>query len=196
MTRYRKLFPNEKLGTGMEEKGSMMNRTIKAAVGMVAIAAMSVGTLAACGGSSSSSDNGKGKVYFLGSSFAFIAPIIAATKQWGLPGTIAGLTSVSLVYFIMSALVKWQGKKLLDRIFPPVVIGPAIILIGLSLSGSAVDMAKANWILAFSSLITAILVLTFCKGLMKLVPIITGVVVGYIIAICMGEVDFSGIAAA
>lgn len=50
MTRYRKLFPNEKLGTGMEEKGSMMNRTIKAAVGMVAIAAMSVGTLAACGG--------------------------------------------------------------------------------------------------------------------------------------------------
>ena len=68
----------------------------------------------------------KGKVpIFLGSSFAFIAPIIAATKQWGLPGTIAGLTSVSLVYFIMSALVKWQGKKLLDKIFPPVVIGPA-----------------------------------------------------------------------
>ncbi len=139
----------------------------------------------------------KGKVpIFLGSSFAFIAPIIAATKQWGLPGTIAGLTSVSLVYFVMSALVKWQGKKLLDRIFPPVVIGPAIILIGLSLSGSAVDMAKTNWILAFASLITAILALTFCKGLMKLVPIISGVIVGYVIAICMGEVDFSGVAAA
>ena len=139
----------------------------------------------------------KGKVpIFLGSSFAFIAPIIAATKQWGLPGTIAGLTSVSLVYFVMSALVKWQGKKLLDRIFPPVVIGPAIILIGLSLSGSAVGMAKTNWILAFASLITAILVLTFCKGLMKLVPIISGVIVGYVIAICMGEVDFSGVAAA
>ena len=139
----------------------------------------------------------KGKVpIFLGSSFAFIAPIIAATKQWGLPGTIAGLTSVSLVYFIMSALVKWQGKKLLDRIFPPVVIGPAIILIGLSLSGSAVNMAKTNWVLAFASLITAILVLTFCKGLMKLVPIISGVIVGYVIAICMGEVDFSDVAAA
>ena len=139
----------------------------------------------------------KGKVpIFLGSSFAFIAPIIAATKQWELPGTIAGLTSVSLVYFAMSALVKWQGKKLLDRIFPPVVIGPAIILIGLSLSGSAVDMAKTNWILSFASLITAILVLTFCKGLMKLVPIISGVIVGYVIAICMGEVDFSGVAAA
>ena len=139
----------------------------------------------------------KGKVpIFLGSSFAFIAPIIAATKEWGLPGTLAGLTAVSLVYFVISALVKWQGKKLLDRIFPPVVIGPVIILIGLSLSGSAVNMAKTNWILAFASLLTAIGVLTFCKGMMKLVPIISGVIVGYIIAICMGLVDFSGVAAA
>lgn len=76
----------------------------------------------------------KGKVpIFLGSSFAFIAPIIAAAKQWGMPGTIAGIAGVALVYFIMSALIKWQGKKLLDRLFPPVVIGPVIILIGLSL---------------------------------------------------------------
>ncbi len=139
----------------------------------------------------------KGKVpIFLGSSFAFIAPIIAATKQWGLPGTLAGLTSVSLVYFIVSALVRWQGKRLLDRLFPPIVIGPVIILIGLSLSGSAVDMAKTNWILAFASLLTAIAVLTFAKGLFRLVPIITGVVVGYIIAVCMGEVDFSGVGSA
>lgn len=102
----------------------------------------------------------KGKVpIFLGSSFAFIAPIMAATKQWGLPGTLAGLTSVSLVYFAMSALVKWQGRKLLDRIFPPVVVGPVIILIGLSLSGSAVNMAKDCWVLAFVSLLTAVGVL-------------------------------------
>ncbi len=139
----------------------------------------------------------KGKVpIFLGSSFAFIAPIMAATKQWGLPGTLAGLTSVSLVYFAMSALVKWQGKKLLDRIFPPVVVGPVIILIGLSLSGSAVNMAKDCWILAFVSLLTAVGVLTFCKGMMKLVPIISGVIVGYIVAVCMGKVDFSGVASA
>ena len=139
----------------------------------------------------------KGRVpIFLGSSFAFIAPILAATQQWGLPGTLAGLTSVSLVYFVISALVKWQGRRLLDRLFPPIVIGPAIILIGLSLSGSAVNMAKTNWVLAFSSLITAILVLSFCRGLMKLVPIISGVVVGYIVALFMGEVDFSGVASA
>ena len=139
----------------------------------------------------------KGKVpIFLGSSFAFIAPIMAATKRWGLPGTLAGLTSVSLVYFAMSALVKWQGRKLLDRIFPPVVVGPVIILIGLSLSGSAVNMAKDCWILAFVSLLTAVGVLTFCKGMMKLVPIISGVIVGYIVAVCMGKVDFSGVASA
>ncbi len=139
----------------------------------------------------------KGKVpIFLGSSFAFIAPIIEASRQWGLQGTLAGLVSVSLVYFIMSALIKWQGKKLLDRLFPPVVIGPAIILIGLSLSTSAVNMAKESWLLAFVSLATAILVLTFCKGLMKLVPIITGVVIGYIVAIALGKVDFTGVTSA
>ena len=139
----------------------------------------------------------KGKVpIFLGSSFAFIAPIIAATKQWGLPGTLAGLTAVSLVYFVMSALVKWQGKRFLDRIFPPVVIGPVIILIGLSLSGSAVNMAKTDWMLAFVALITAIVVLTFSRGMLKLVPIISGILVCYIVAVAMNKVDFSGVAAA
>lgn len=139
----------------------------------------------------------KGKVpIFLGSSFAFIAPIIAATQEWGLQGTLAGLTAVSVVYFVMSALVKLWGKRLLDRIFPPVVIGPVIILIGLSLSPSAVNMAKENWGLAFVSLLTAIAVLTFCKGMMKLVPIISGIIVGYIVAVCLGIVDFTKVAEA
>ena len=133
---------------------------------------------------------------FLGSSFAFIAPINEASKQWGLSGTLSGLTAVSVVYFVMSALVKWQGKRLLNRLFPPVVIGPVIILIGLSLSGTAVDMAKSNWFLAFCSLFTAIMILTFAKGLMKLVPIIAGVVVGYIVALFMHQVDFAGVVSA
>src|SRR5574344_18521 len=139
----------------------------------------------------------KGKVpIFLGSSFAFIAPIIAATKQWGMAGTLAGLTGVSLVYFIMSAIVKLQGKKFLDRIFPPVVIGPVIILIGLTLSGSAVDMAKSNWLLAIISLVTAISVLTLGRGLIKLIPVISGIIVGYVVAAFMGQVDFSHVASA
>ena len=139
----------------------------------------------------------KGKVpIFLGSSFAFIAPIISASKQWGMPGTLAGIIGVSLVYFVMSALIKWQGRKLLNKLFPPVVIGPVIILIGLSLSSSAVDMAKNNWLLAGISLTVAILVLTLGKGLIKLVPVVCGIVVGYIAAVCMGEVDFTNVAAA
>ena len=139
----------------------------------------------------------KGKVpIFLGSSFAFIAPIIKASAQWGMPGTLAGIIGVSLVYFVMSALIKWQGRKLLNKLFPPVVIGPVIILIGLSLSSSAVDMAKNNWLLAGISLTVAILVLTLGKGLIKLVPVVCGIVVGYIAAVCMGEVDFTNVAAA
>ena len=102
----------------------------------------------------------KGKVpIFLGSSFAFIAPIVSASKQWCMSGTLAGMAGVALVYFTMSALIKWQGRRLLDRLFPPVVIGPVIICIGLSLAPTAVDMAKDHWLLAFISLMTAILVL-------------------------------------
>jgi len=139
----------------------------------------------------------KGKVpIFLGSSFAFIAPIIAASKQWGMAGTIAGISGVALVYFVMSALIKWQGRKFLDKLFPPVVIGPVIIVIGLSLAPSAVNMAKENWLLAVVSLATAILVLTFGRGLMKLVPVVMGIIVGYIVALCMGAVDLSGVISA
>ena len=133
---------------------------------------------------------------FLGSSFAFIAPIIAAAQQWGMPGTIAAISGVALVYFIMSALITWQGRKLLDRLFPPVVIGPVIILIGLSLAPAAVNMAKENWVLAIISLLTAIVVLTFGKGLLKLVPVVCGIIVGYVVAVCMGLVDFSAVSAA
>ena len=139
----------------------------------------------------------KGQVpIFLGSSFAFIAPISSAAQQWGMPGTIAGIAGVALVYFLMSALIKWQGRKLLDTLFPPVVIGPVIILIGLSLSPAAVNMAKENWLLAFISLISAILVLVFGRGLVKLVPVVIGIVVGYVVALCLGLVDLSAVATA
>ena len=139
----------------------------------------------------------KGKVpIFLGSSFAFIAPIISASKQWGMPGTLAGMAGVALVYFVMSALIKWQGRRLLERLFPPVVIGPVIICIGLSLSPAAVNMAKENWLLAFISLVTASIVLVGGKGLIKLVPVVCGIIVGYIVALCLGLVDLSAVSSA
>jgi len=133
---------------------------------------------------------------FLGSSFAFIAPIISASQQWGMPGTLAGIMGVALVYCVMSALIKWQGRRLLDRLFPPVVIGPVIICIGLSLSPAAVNMAKENWLLAFISLLTAILVLVLGRGLVKLVPVVCGIIAGYLAAWMMGVVDVTAVGSA
>jgi uracil permease len=133
---------------------------------------------------------------FLGSSFAFIAPIISASKKWGMPGTLAGIMGVALVYFVMSALIKWQGRRLLERLFPPVVIGPVIICIGLSLAPAAVNMAQENWLLAFIALLTAVLVLVLGRGLVKLVPVVCGIIVGYIAAWLMGLVDVSAVGSA
>ena len=133
----------------------------------------------------------KGKVpIFLGSSFAFIAPIIKATELYGLPGTLSGLVAVGLVYGIMSALVRLRGVGFITSLFPPVVVGPVIMLIGLSLAGTGVDMAKSNWLLALIALCTTVAVSLFAKGLLKLIPIFAGIFVGYIAASCMGLVDF------
>lgn len=128
---------------------------------------------------------------FLGSSFAFIAPIVKATELYGLAGTLSGLVAVGAVYFLMSVLVKWQGIKVIRRLFPPVVIGPVIMLIGLSLSGTGVNMASENWLLAIIALVTAIIVSMFAKGLLKLIPIFSGIIVGYIAAVLMGKIDFT-----
>jgi len=134
----------------------------------------------------------KGKVpIFLGSSFAFIAPIIKSTELYGLPGTMSGIASVGIVYLLMSALVKRFGIRFIGRLFPPVVIGPIIMLIGLSLASSGVNMAKENWLLALVSLVAAIVASLYGKGFVQLISIVTGVVVGYFVAACFGVIDFT-----
>lgn len=139
----------------------------------------------------------KGKVpVFLGSSFAFIAPIIEATKLYGWPGTLSGIIAVGLVYGIVSALIKARGIKFVERLFPAVVVGPVIIIIGLSLAPAAVDMAKSDWLLAVISLFTAIIVVIFGKGMIKLIPIFVAIIVGYLAALFMGKVDYSAISEA
>ena len=133
----------------------------------------------------------KGKVpVFLGSSFAFIAPIIKATELFGLAGTLSGLVAVGAVYGVMSLLVRLRGVGFISRLFPPIVIGPVIMLIGLSLAGTGVNMAKTNWPLAITALLTTIVVSLFGKGLLRLIPIFAGIVVGYITSIVMGIIDF------
>ena len=133
----------------------------------------------------------KGKVpIFLGSSFAFIAPIIKATELYGLPGALFGIIGVGLVYGIMSLLIRLRGVGFIARLFPPIVVGPVIMLIGLSLAGTGVDMANSNWLLAIIALLTTVIVSLFGKGILRLIPIFSGIIIGYIASIFFGEVDF------
>ena len=135
-----------------------------------------------------------GKVpIYLGSSFAFIAPIIKATELFGLSGMFCGLVSVGLVYMLMSLLVKTFGIDLIKKLFPPVVIGPVIILIGLSLAGAGVNMAQENWILAIVSLAVAVAASIWGKGMIKLIPVVFGALAGYVVALIFfrDTMDFS-----
>ena len=135
-----------------------------------------------------------GKVpIYLGSSFAFIAPIIKATELFGLGGMFCGLVSVGLVYMLMRLLVKTFGIDLIKKLFPPVGIGPVIILIGLSLAGAGVNMAQENWILAIVSLAVAVAASIWGKGMIKLIPVVFGALAGYVVALIFfrDTMDFS-----
>ncbi|MFK5246535.1 uracil-xanthine permease family protein [Glaesserella parasuis] len=142
----------------------------------------------------------KGQVpIFLASSFAFIAPIQYGVQQWGIPVTMGGIVFSGLIYFLLSSLVKFKGVAILDKLFPPVVVGPVIIIIGLGLAPVGVDMAigKGTDIpyatavtVSMITLITTLIVAVFTKGMMKLVPIMFAIVVGYIVSLFFGLVNF------
>ena len=143
---------------------------------------------------------------FLGSSFAFIDPIIYATQTWGLPSTMFGLFAAGFMYFVFAALVRWRGVGAVNKLLPPVVIGPVIMIIGLSVATVASNMAMGRaggeqvipyadaLLLAAVSLATTIVVAIFARGIFRLVPILSGVIVGYVVASFMGLVDFGKIA--
>ncbi|HDL5699022.1 TPA: uracil-xanthine permease [Mannheimia haemolytica] len=137
---------------------------------------------------------------FLASSFAFIAPIQFGVQQWGIPVTMGALLCSGFIYMALSALVKAKGVNILHKYFPPIVIGPVIMVIGLGLAPVAVDMAtgkSANIayntaiIVSMITLVTTLIVAVFAKGLLKLVPILAGLTVGYILSVFMGLVDFT-----
>ncbi|NOU58781.1 uracil-xanthine permease family protein [Marinifilum caeruleilacunae] len=130
---------------------------------------------------------------FLGSSFAFIAPIVAATELYGLPGTLSGLIAVGVVYGLVSGIIKVWGLRVIEKIFPSIVVGPVIMIIGLSLAPVAVNMAKTNWIISSVALLTAILIVVYTKGMLKLIPIFSAIVVGYVVSVVLGQVDFTPI---
>ncbi|QBX70522.1 uracil-xanthine permease [Aeromonas hydrophila] len=141
---------------------------------------------------------------FLGSSFAFIAPIIYATQTWGLPSTMFGLFAAGFMYFILAALIRVRGMGFVHKLLPPVVIGPVIMVIGLSVAQVACNMAMGRaggeqvvpasvaLTLAGISLAVTLIAAVFCKGWIKLIPILSGVIAGYVAAVLMGQVNFDG----
>ena len=142
---------------------------------------------------------GKQVPIFLASSFAFIAPIQYGVQTWGIPITMGGLACAGFVYFALSTLVKLRGSAALERIFPPVVVGPVIIIIGMGLAPVAVDMAlgknsaysyEHSVLVSMITLVTTLSVAVFAKGMMKLIPIMFGIVAGYVVCLFLGLINF------
>ena len=140
---------------------------------------------------------------FLGSSFAFlggyaaVAPLIDGKPNLEmLPYASGGVLVAGLVYVVLAALIKLFGVKKVMRFFPPVVTGPIIISIGLILAPSAISNCQQNWLLALIALAVIIICNIWGKGMIKIIPIMLGIIVSYVFAILMGEVDFGSITAA
>jgi len=142
---------------------------------------------------------------FLASSFAFIAPVIAAKGRFGLEETMGGLMAAGILYIILSGAVRLRGTGFVTRLLPPVVIGPVIMVIGLGLAPVAVHMASgrsgdgaaelvpydtAIWI-AMISLVVTVIMSVWAKGIFRLIPIMFGVIVGYTLSAFAGVVDLT-----
>lgn len=142
----------------------------------------------------------KGKVpAFLGSSFAFIAGYAAIAPNGEaelLPYACLGVACAGLLYLVLSALFRAFGPARVMRFFPPVVTGPIVICIGLILASSAIANCSTNWIVAIIAIATIVVCNIWGRGMVKIIPILIGVVVSYAAAAAMGKVDFSGVAEA
>ncbi|WP_418860896.1 uracil-xanthine permease family protein [Slackia isoflavoniconvertens] len=142
----------------------------------------------------------KGKVpAFLGSSFAFIAGYAAIAPNGEaelLPYACLGVACAGLLYLVLSALFRAFGPARVMRFFPPVVTGPIVICIGLILASSAIANCSTNWIVAIIAIATIVVCNIWGRGMVKIIPILIGVVVSYAAATAIGEVDFSGVAEA
>ncbi|KAB7615598.1 uracil-xanthine permease [Amylibacter sp. SFDW26] len=148
----------------------------------------------------------KGQVpVFLASSFAFIAPIIYGVQTWGMAATTGGLAFAGLFYVAISFAVRAFGSGFIHRLLPPVVVGPVIMVIGLSLAPIAINMASGvagtdqifpkstSLVIAAITLAATVLTAILGKGMMKIVPIIVGIVVGYIASLIIGPLMGTGL---
>lgn len=137
----------------------------------------------------------KGKVpAFLGSSFAFISPIIAVSTTYGYQYVQGGIVVVGLIYALMAWLIYKVGSEKISKFLPPHIVGAMIIIIGLTLIPSAITNMQTQILIALITLATSIVITLFGKGFIKQLGILIGVMVGYIISLCIGLVDTSIIA--
>ena len=140
----------------------------------------------------------KGKVpAFLGSSFAYLAGYAAIAPKGEaalLPYACVGVACSGLLYLVLAALVKSFGTERVMRFFPPVVTGPIIICIGMTLANSAINNCTGNWAVALLAIVTVVVFNIWGKGMFKIIPILMGVLVSYVFAALLGQVDFSGVA--
>lgn len=141
---------------------------------------------------------GKSPVY-LGSSFAYITPIALAFSKGGISGFVTGVVAAGIIYLIFAILIKIFGKNWIDKLLPPIVVGPMIMIIGLSLAGNAVSqMGIAGGAFEWRSLVVALVAFLVtaitavgAKGFLKVIPFLIGIVTGYLTAIVLGIVDFT-----
>lgn len=147
---------------------------------------------------------GKSPVY-LGSSFAFITPIAAAFLKGGISGAMTGIMAVGILYIIVALIIKFVGKDWLDKLLPPVVIGPMIMIIGLGLAPSAISQigiaagTAMEWktvLVAFVSFLVTAIVMTKAKGFFKVIPFLFGIISGYVVSLMLGMIDFSAVSEA
>jgi uracil permease len=144
---------------------------------------------------------------FLASSFAFIAPITYGVNHWGIAGTMSGLMAAGILYVILGLLIKLRGTGFIEKLLPPIVTGPVIMVIGLVLAPVAVNMAMGKsgdgtavlvaenkaMIVSMLSLAVTVLVSVMGKGILKLIPILAGITVGYIASLFAGVIDFTAV---
>jgi len=126
---------------------------------------------------------------YLGSSFAYIAALTTFVQSNNTAGAMGGVLAVGLVYIILYLLMAAFGTRWIHTIVPPIVAGPVVAIIGLSLTPVAVDMASANWYIASFTLAVAAFLSVYAKGFLKIIPILVAIVAGYIVATVMGLVD-------
>lgn len=147
---------------------------------------------------------GKSPVY-LGSSFAFITPLAAAYLKGGISGAMTGVMAVGLIYIIFATIIHFIGKNWINKILPPLVIGPMIMIIGLGLAPSAISqigIASDSTLdlkclaVALITFLSTVIVMIKGKGFIKIVPFLIGILIGYISAVCFGLVDFTPVAEA